>query len=74
MSKATLRAHLTSKRDRLFEELRQYRALHARLGHESARRKELPYRLLTLRYGEHITKAELAWCTGALKQFGGEIT
>jgi PadR family transcriptional regulator AphA len=74
MSKATLRAHLTSKRDRLLEELRVYRALHARLDHESARRKELPYWLLTLRYGEHITKAELAWCNEALKQFDGEIT
>jgi len=74
MSKATLRAHLTSKRDRLLEELRVYRALHARLDHESARRKELPYWLLTLRYGVHITKAELAWCNEALKQFDGEIT
>ena len=63
------KAHLASKRDRLLEELRQYRALHAKLDHESARRKELPYWLLTLRHGEHITKAELAWCNEALKQF-----
>jgi hypothetical protein len=49
MSKATLRTHLTSKRDRLLEELRVYRALHVRLDHESARRKKLPYWLLTLR-------------------------
>ena len=35
---------------------------------------QLPYWLLMLRYGEHITKAELAWCNEALKQFDGEIT
>jgi PadR family transcriptional regulator, regulatory protein AphA len=72
MSKATVRAHLSAKRERLVEELHSYRGLGAALKRDNARRKELPYWLLTLRYGEHITQAELAWCDEALKQFTGD--
>jgi hypothetical protein len=32
------------------------------------------YWLLTLRYGEHITRAEATWCNEPLKQFDGEMT
>jgi PadR family transcriptional regulator, regulatory protein AphA len=70
-SRATLRAHLRAKRDRLLEELQTYRQLRATLEREAARRRELPYWLLSLRYGEILTRAQLSWCGEALRYFSG---
>jgi len=37
----------------------------ARIRQEHASRSELPYRLLTLSYGQHVSRALLAWCDEA---------
>ena len=49
-------------------ELKRYAEVRAGLMREHKQRKELPYWLMTLEYGELQTEARLRWCKRALEQ------
>jgi PadR family transcriptional regulator AphA len=55
--------HFREMRDR---ELKALMAIEGRLKAEQADRPNLPYMLMTVSYGQHVTKALLQWCEETL--------
>lgn len=64
--RSTNRAQILAYRDRRARDLERYRAIAERLQRERADASDLPYWLLTLRSGEHVHEAYIAWCDEAL--------
>src|SRR5688572_5684101 len=62
---AAARDHVAAFRDYHVARLAQFDAVETRIRREHADRAELPYWLLTLSYGQHVSRALLAWCDEA---------
>jgi PadR family transcriptional regulator, regulatory protein AphA len=65
---ASMRAHLIERREKLREDQKNFDMLKAALAEDDTHLADRPYWLMTLSYGEHVTKAELAWCEEVLTQ------
>jgi PadR family transcriptional regulator AphA len=52
------------------EKLVVYEGLGRRLRNEHAANPNLPFWLMTISYGEHLTRAMLAWCDAAERKLG----
>ncbi|MFQ5698059.1 MAG: PadR family transcriptional regulator [Myxococcota bacterium] len=63
----TTRRQILDYRDRVANDLERYRSITERLHRERADAADLPYWLLTLRFGECDCAAHLAWCDEALE-------
>src|SRR5687768_4387730 len=62
---AAARDHVAAFREYHVARLAQFDAVEARIRREHADRAELPYWLLALSYGQHVSRALLAWCDEA---------
>ena len=62
---AAARDHVAAFREYHVARLAQFDAVEARIRRQHAGRAELPYWLLTLSYGQHVSRALLAWCDEA---------
>jgi PadR family transcriptional regulator AphA len=62
---ASARDHVAAFREYHVARLAQFDAVETRIRREHAGRSELPYWLLTLSYGQHVSRALLAWCDEA---------
>jgi len=60
--------HLSKHLLKLHEDLVAYEATQKRIEKESGKHPQRRYWLLTLSYGEHITKAQIAWCEKSLRE------
>jgi len=65
-SRATNRRQILAYRDQMVRDLERYRSIGERLRREHADAAELPYWLMTLRFGEHDRAAHIAWCDETL--------
>ncbi|MBW2280705.1 MAG: PadR family transcriptional regulator [Deltaproteobacteria bacterium] len=63
---ATNRQQILAYREQMVRDLDRYRSITARLHRERADADDLPYWLLTLRFGEHDRAAHIAWCDETL--------
>jgi DNA-binding PadR family transcriptional regulator len=68
---AAARDHVAAFREHHVARLAQFDAVEARIRHEYAGRDELPYWLLALSYGQHVSRALLAWCDEAERTVRG---
>jgi DNA-binding PadR family transcriptional regulator len=59
------RDHIAAFREYHVARLAQFDAVEARIRREHAARAELPYWLVALSYGQHVSRALLAWCDEA---------
>jgi len=59
------RNHVSAFRDYHVARLAQFNAVETRIRRDYAERAELPYWLLTLSYGQHVSRALLDWCDEA---------
>lgn len=59
------RDHVAAFREYHVARLAQFDAVEARIRRQHAARAELPYWLLALSYGQHVSRALLAWCDEA---------
>ena len=59
------RSHVEAFRQYHLARLAQFDAVEERIRREHADRAELPYWLLALSYGQHVSRALLAWCDEA---------
>jgi len=64
--RATNRRQILAYREQMLRDLERYRAIDERLRREHADAADLPYWLLTLRFGERDRAAHIAWCDDAL--------
>jgi len=62
---AAARDHVAAFREYHVTRLVQFDAVEARIRQQYADRAELPFWLLTLSYGQHVSRALLAWCDDA---------
>ena len=62
---AAARDHVAAFREYHVARLAQFDAVEARIRQQHAGRAELPYWLLALSYGQHVSRALLAWCDEA---------
>ena len=62
---AAARDHVTAFREYHVARLAQFDAVEARIRRQHADRAELPYWLLALSYGQHVSRALLDWCDEA---------
>jgi PadR family transcriptional regulator, regulatory protein AphA len=62
------RSHIEEHRERCRQELTEFAAIRQRLAEEHAADPGLPFWEMTLSYGEHVGKAQLAWCEETLKK------
>lgn len=60
--------HVLDKKAQCVRELDDYKAVRARIERESAKHPQKPYWLMTLRYGEHMAKAQMQWCDETLRK------
>lgn len=60
------RRQILAYREQMVGDLERYRSITERLQSEQANAEDLPYWLLTLRFGEHDRAAHIAWCDEAL--------
>jgi PadR family transcriptional regulator AphA len=65
---ATTRAHVMQKREHLLEELKSFAALRSAITQDGSYPADQRYWLMTLSYGEHVSRAELAWCEEVLTE------
>jgi DNA-binding PadR family transcriptional regulator len=59
------RRQIEAYRERLLQDLGKYRAIEERLRRDYRTHPDLPYWLMTLRYGERDREALIAWCDEA---------
>jgi DNA-binding PadR family transcriptional regulator len=69
--RATNRQQILAYREQMVRDLERYRSITERLHRERAEAADLPYWLLTLRFGEHDRAAHIAWCDEALAVLEG---
>jgi DNA-binding PadR family transcriptional regulator len=69
--RATNREHILVYREQMLRDLERYRSITERLHRERADAADLPYWLLTLRFGERDRAAHIAWCDEALTVLEG---
>ena len=62
---AAARDHVAAFREYHLARLAQFDAVEERIRREHPDRAELPYWLLALSYGQHVSRALLAWCDEA---------
>jgi len=62
---AAARDHVVAFREYHVARLVQFDAVESRIQQQHADRAELPYWLLALSYGQHVSRALLAWCDEA---------
>jgi PadR family transcriptional regulator AphA len=67
---AAARDHVAAFREYHVARLAQFDAVEARIRQQHADRAELPYWLLTLSYGQRVSRALLAWCDEAERTVG----
>jgi DNA-binding PadR family transcriptional regulator len=60
--------HIGSKITECESELAELKATRKRIEEESAKHPQKPYWLMTLSYGEHMARAQMAWCGETLKK------
>ena len=68
---ATNRQQILAYREQMVRDLERYRSITERLHRERAGAADLPYWLLTLRFGERDRAAHIAWCDEALAVLEG---
>jgi DNA-binding PadR family transcriptional regulator len=59
--------HVRRQRGELEKQREAYRAIERHLREQCASDADAPYQLTTLRYGQHVTEALLAWCDETLR-------
>ena len=64
--RATNRQQILAYREQMVRDLERYRSISERLHRESADDIDLPYWLMTLRFGERDRTAHIAWCDETL--------
>jgi len=64
--RATNRQQILAYREQMERDLERYQSINERLHRERADAADLPYWLLTLRFGERDRAAHIAWCDEAL--------
>ncbi len=69
--RATNRQQILAYREQMVRDLERYRSITERLHRERAEAADLPYWLLTLRFGERDRAAHIAWCDEALAVLEG---
>lgn len=69
--RATNRAQILAYREQMVNDLERYRSITERLHRERAAAADLPYWLLTLRFGERDRTAHIEWCDEALAVLEG---
>lgn len=69
--RATNRAQILAYREQMVNDLERYRSITERLHRERAAAADLPYWLLTLRFGERDRIAHIEWCDEALTVLEG---
>ncbi len=69
--RATNRQQILAYREQMVRDLERYRSITERLHRERADAADLPYWLLTLRFGERDRAAHIAWCDEALAVLEG---
>jgi DNA-binding PadR family transcriptional regulator len=67
----TNRRQILAYREQMVRDLTRYRSITERLHRERAETADLPYWLLTLRFGERDRAAHIAWCDEALAALEG---
>jgi DNA-binding PadR family transcriptional regulator len=67
----TNRRQILAYREQMERDLERYRSIDERLHREHADAADLPYWLLTLRFGERDRAAHIAWCDEALAVLEG---
>jgi DNA-binding PadR family transcriptional regulator len=60
------RKHIIEHQQKLIRHLDTYKNIMKEIAHEKS--PHLPYWQITLKFGEHVTHAQLKWCDDALKQ------
>ena len=68
---AAARAHVAAFREYHVARLAEFDAVEARIRREHASRAELPYWLLALSYGQHVSRTLLDWCDEAERTVRG---
>jgi DNA-binding PadR family transcriptional regulator len=68
---ATNREQILAYREQMVRDLERYRSITERVHRERADAADLPYWLLTLRFGERDRAAHIAWCDEALAVLEG---
>ena len=61
-------AHVEHFRERQLGLLQKYRAVEKQIAREYADNSNAPYWLMTVRYGQHVTRALLQWCDKTLAE------
>jgi hypothetical protein len=61
-------AHVEQFRELQRGLLQKYRAVEKEIMHEYADNSNAPYWLMTVRYGQHVSRALLQWCNKALAE------
>ena len=69
--RATSRQQVVAYREQMVSDLERYRSITERLHRERAEAADLPYWLLTLRFGELDRAAHIAWCDEAMAVLEG---
>ena len=69
---AAARGHVAAFRAYHAARLAAFDAVEVRIRREHADRAELPYWLLTLSYGQHVSRALLSWCDEAERTTRGD--
>jgi DNA-binding PadR family transcriptional regulator len=69
--RATNRQQILAYREQMMRDMERYRSITERLHRERADAADLPYWLLTLRFGERDRAAHIAWCDEALAVLEG---
>ena len=69
--RATNRQQILAYREQMVRDLERYRSITERLHRERAEAADLPYWLLTLRFGERDRAAHIAWCDETLAVLEG---
>ena len=69
--RATNRQQILAYREQMERDLERYRSINESLHRERADAADLPYWLLTLRFGERDRAAHIAWCDEALAVLEG---
>ncbi|MBW2390449.1 MAG: PadR family transcriptional regulator [Deltaproteobacteria bacterium] len=64
--RSTNRAQILAYREQMVRDREHYRSIAEGLDREPTQTTDLPYWLLTLRFGEHDRTAHIAWCDEAL--------
>lgn len=71
VSAAVCRTHLEERREHCRQGLKEYDSIRKRLDAEEKQPPDRSFWDMTLSYGEHLARAQLAWCEESLRKLKG---